>query len=188
MDKYEIRMEGEVAKVYTPYNKEFIARLKLLGGKWSSAESCWKVPAFALEDTRKAMRDIYGRDDTETKTVDITIRTTEDISEHCAPVVMYGRTVASAFGRDSGAKSGNGVIFRSGSPKSGGSVKNWYTLIPEGCEIVLHAIPANMAENTPEGVEVISITENATIDRAALEAERERLKKRLAEIDALLDN
>jgi len=46
-------------------------------------------------------------------------------------VELFGRTIACAFGRDSGAKLGDGIIWIYGIKKSGGSVKNWYTEVRE---------------------------------------------------------
>lgn len=133
------------------------------------------------------MREVYGRDDQPVaETVDVELTFAEDVSEWHGPVTLLGRAIASASGRDSGARIGEGTMFIAGKPTSGGSVKNWYTIVPAGCVVKLMKLPKLATENTemPEGVTMRII--GSEIDRAALEAEREKLLARIAEIDALL--
>jgi hypothetical protein len=51
-------------------------------------------------------------------------------------VELFGRTIAKARGRDSGAKLGDGIILLNGSVDSGGSVKNWTTDVDEAAFII----------------------------------------------------
>lgn len=44
-------------------------------------------------------------------------------------IYLAGRVIAGARGRDSGVTIGNGVVLVSGEIKSGGSVKNWLTVV-----------------------------------------------------------
>lgn len=63
MKKFDIVIRKGKASVYTPYNAEYVDRIKKLGGRWNAGDRCWKVPADIVEDVRQMMRDIYGRDD-----------------------------------------------------------------------------------------------------------------------------
>lgn len=187
MEKFEVISKDGKARIYAPYNATFVSRVKLLGGRWIAADRCWSVSEDALEDVRAAMRDIYGRDDHPVSdTADVILRFERDVEGDKTAVTILGRTVARAFGRDSGAKVGEGVLFLEGEPKSAGSVKNWLTVVPSGCVVKLLRVPASMLENPdlPRGVTLEVAA--ARVDRAALEDEKARLLKRLAEVEELL--
>lgn len=63
-----------------------------------------------------------------------------------APLQIGSLTLARAFGRDSGARLGDGVAHLAGpKPRSGGSVKNWRTVIPGGCLLAVYNVPRAMA-------------------------------------------
>ena len=186
-DKFEIKIDDGKAKVFTPYNAEFVSRIKLLGGRWNASKKCWTVSDFKVDDVRAAMRNIYGQDDSPVaETVDVILTFDKEVSEWHAPVTILGRTIATAWGRDSGARMGDEVMFLEGKPKSGGSVKNWYTEIPEGCVVKLPKLPKTAVTECelPEGVTMQVLGEE--IDRDALIAEKEKLLARLAEIEKLV--
>lgn len=187
MSDFEITIDNGRAKIYTPYNAEFVARIKLLSGRWNASDRCWSVPESALEDVRDAMRAIYGRDDRPVAdTVNVILRFGGSVNAHCSAVTLLGRTIARAWGRDSGAKPGDGVMFLEGEPDSSGSMRNWYTVVPQGCVVKLLDVPRAAIDQAelPESVTLEIV--GATIDRAALEAEKARLLARIAEIDAAL--
>lgn len=186
-DTFEIKIADGKAAVYTPYNADFVSRIKLMGGRWNPAEKCWTVAEFKVDDVRAAMRSIYGRDDQPvTETVDVILTFAEEYYELRAPVTILGRTIATAWGRDSGSRMGDDVMFLDGAPKSGGSVKNWHTVIPAGSVVKLPNLPktATAECDLPDGVSMEIIGQG--IDREALQAEKEKLLARLAEINAIL--
>ena len=52
--------DGE-AKIFTPYNKEFITNIKTIGAaKWNPREGCWVVPESSVDLVRDFMLKIYG--------------------------------------------------------------------------------------------------------------------------------
>lgn len=186
MADFEIKMSDGKAYIYTPYNNDFVKRVKLLGGRWNAPKRCWTVDERDVQDVRNAMREVYGRDDMPvTETVDVELTFDETVEAYHAPVTIMGRTIASAFGRDSGARIGDDVMFVSGAPESTGSAKNWYTTVPAGCVVKLARLPKAMAESSvPDGVKVRIL--GADVDHAELLAEKEKLLARIAEIDAML--
>jgi len=128
----------------SPYNPEFVKRVKLMGGRWNPDGQYWHVDEGLLEDLRALLREVYGMDDLtegkqETVTVELTFK--DSYEKRTAPVIIFGRTVASAFGRDTGARVGDGVVFTKGAPQSGGSRANWCTCIPEGCVVKMLNVP-----------------------------------------------
>lgn len=186
-ERYEIKNlgNGSVA-VFTPYNATFVGRIKKLSGaRWNAGMKAWTVSEAAEEASREIMREVYGRDDRPTETVTVRIRAKEEYSLWHEPVILWGKTLSSASGRDSGARSGDSVSLVVGKISSGGSVKNWRSVVNEGAEFILENVPATSIADVPEWVEVISVQKNG-IDIEALHEERARLMARIAEIDALL--
>ena len=183
------------ALIETPYDKNFVTKIKTAGASWNAASRGWEMDARFIDKAREIMREVYGRDDSPISTADtvsIRVKVTAPISELLSPVTMFGRTIASAYGRDSGAKVGQGVCFDAGKADSGGSAKNWRTLIDEGSIIVIHDVSRQMVEDgkgfdpTWGTYEVIEAP--APVDpRAALKAEKKALLMRLAEINDELD-
>lgn len=183
----KITVENNRANVYSPYNADFVSKIRGIGGaKWDSSAKCWSVPAESVDQVREIMLDVYGETDLISgRKVSVRLTFSQSVAEYNAPVTIYGKTVSRAFGRDSGARVGNDVAFVQGAPKSGGSAKNWTSVVPEGSVVVLHNVPESMLEQElPGGVtaEVLSDEPN----RAELLREKERLLARLAEIDRLL--
>ncbi len=185
----EIRIEksADKAEVYTPYSKEFISELKkrVGGARWNASKRCWTVPEDALDAVRGIIKSVYGYTDQADagRLCTATIRVAYMDAE-CAPVSIFNRVVARAYGRDSGATVGDGVVFKEGAPKSGGSAKYWKTIV-DGCIVEMHHVPEAAIKNgLPGGCEILSITPEGEDDnRKRLLEEREKLLARLAEID-----
>lgn len=189
----KITTEGGVAKVFSPYSTEFVSRIKGIGGRhWNADEKCWEVPETEIPAVRRHMMEVFGETDLPTEGERLTLKLTftDEMSERCQSVCLFGKEIARAWGRDSGAKVGDEVTFLDGrKPTSGGSVKNWRTVIPEGCILklrnVTEAAYAAQEEKGFNGFTVERVNEQA-VDRAALLAEKEKLMVRLSEIEKLL--
>lgn len=128
-----------------PYNKNFIARIKELGGEWKSfadGSRKWVIEPEALELAKDCLRDVYGTDGT-VQTESVRFRAEVD-TEVRGDFELFGRTIIRVLGRDSGVRPSEGVIIVSGRAKSGGSVKNPKTILDE-C-IVEFSMPANYIE------------------------------------------
>ena len=152
----DIEVKDASAYVHTPYNYDFVQGMRSVNrARWNEREKAWVAPEIFIPQIRKIMFAAYGETDAEPAEDKRTIllRFLQTVYEQNKPVTIYGKTVARAFGRDSGAKVGTDVAFSVGSPTSGGSNKYWMTIIPEGCEVVLHNVPAVMlAQKLPDGV------------------------------------
>lgn len=191
MAAIQVEIKNGKAYIASPYNVEFVRRIKLSGGKWSAASKRWYIPEPALPSVRTMMAEVYGETDEgpASEYVTLVVKWLKDDWEPCGPITFAGRVIASAWGRDSGAKPGTNVSFIAGAPTSGGSAKNWETQIPEGSIVEIYYVPLNKAQelvsNHPRWMEV-SIEGAPVVDKDALKAEREQLMKRIAEIDALL--
>ena len=63
-----IDVKDGVANVYTPYNPDFVRKIKGIGGaKWNGSKKCWTIPEFAIEAAREIMCEVYGYSDITTK-------------------------------------------------------------------------------------------------------------------------
>ena len=183
---FEITTEGNTARITTPYNPAFVDRIKRLGGRWDSVHRVWAVSLDRIEETRAAMRAIYGRDDVEPADLQtVTVRTVKDSNDYELTVSLFGVSLARAKGRDSGGYPGDGVHFLEGFPKSGGSRNNPYCYIPAGAVFKIDEVPAAKLSDVPSWAEIISSCP-ASVDLDVLRQEREKLAARIAEIDAIL--
>lgn len=181
---------GKIA-IHTPYSPEFARKARLLGARWSPDTRAWIADARATESVRAAMVAVWGADDRPAELVTVHVVLTKEVSERLGPVTLFGRIIASASGRDSGARVGDGVAFTRLAPRSGGSVKNWDTVVPNGSHITIYDVPRRAVEegldwNDDLGTLTIEEPESAADQRAALLAERDTILARLAELNALL--
>jgi len=172
--------------VRAPYHPDFPSRAKRLTGRWNPAEQVWTFDPRTEPEVRELCTAIYGTDGTPTATVTVRAIAARQVAEFREPVTLYGRVLARARGRDSGAKLGEGVVLVKGRICSGGSARHWKTIVEEGTEFVVYDVPATMVqpEDPPEGWRVF--VEDPDGGKQALRQERERLLRRIAEIDAIL--
>lgn len=138
----QITQSGTDLLVRTPHaNVNFNKRIKDMGGRWESP--AWRVDARNAALVRAALKRSYGGDgEGEPDTVSLQCHVEKDAWH--GPVEVAGRVIARAFGRDSGAKLGEGVVRLSGTVKSGGSMKNWETIVD--AVVVIHDCPRKVAE------------------------------------------
>ena len=178
-----------IAKVFTPYNERFARRIRNIGGaKWTG--EYWKVPAAYTDVVREIMLDVYGYNDiTENRTVTLRVTFPVEAKSYCSDVVLFGKVISHATGRDSGARVGADVAFIKGGVYSGGSCKNWYSYVKEGSEVILTNVNENVfrkeSEEEPEYQITVTVLEDVK-DKGELLAEKERLLKRIEEIDRAL--
>lgn len=191
MSEIEVKIRDDKAMLYTPYNPEFVKRIKKFSdARWNSGEKYWTIDESNLGAARVIMKEIYGYADNEiNEKVTLKIHVKESVSKKHGDVILFGKILSHATGRDSGARSGSDVAYIHGSAYSGGSAKNWKSVVSEDSEILLHNVNKNLyeeyLENPQEEYEIEVVTDS--IDSAALKQEKERLLKRIKEIDHLLN-
>ena len=188
---FRISVENGMASVYTPYNKEFIAKIKQIGGrKWNSDEKCWMVPESEIETVRGYMSEVYGETDQmdESERVTVKLSFQDEYTASKGPVTLFGKDIARAWGRDSGARVCDDVVLEEGTITSGGSCANWKTIIKEGAVLRVKGISKAMLEkeDLPSYI-TCEVIEDKEIDRLALMQEKEKLLARLAEIEKMLN-
>lgn len=121
------------------YNSLLTKSLKSLGGKWDPESDSWAIPAFSRDQVDN-LEILYNGPMSA-----IEIEAKEYISCLHAPIEFAGYTIASATGRDSGARLDSHVSMIKGSVSSGGSIANWRTTMSEGT-ILRFKIPKALLE------------------------------------------
>lgn len=111
--------------VYSYYNDLFVRRARGLRGNWVSG--AWNFTPAVLEHVKAAVLECFGVDGTAPYEVCTLLVKGLDTGARTEGVELFGRPIAKAYGRDSGAKPGDDIFLLSGSFSSGGSVKNWST-------------------------------------------------------------
>lgn len=190
MANLQIRKENGKAKVYTPYNSDFVKAIRQVGGaKWNPADKCWETPESAVDAIRRIMTKVYGHSDiSEDETMTLKVTFTEARSTTCDAEQLFGKVLARAFGKTSGAKIGDDVAYISGGATSGGSVKNWQSIVEEGSVAILSNVSKALYEKDKDAEGIVIEIMDGKPDRAQLLAEKERLLKRLAEIEKMLND
>ena len=187
----KIAIEQEQALLYTPYNPDFVRRVKTIGGaRWDAKNRAWRIPVEAVDQARQIMREVYGECDLPEDIKRVTVKLTfgKDVIVEHGPIIIYGKQIASASSRDSGARVGQDVVFLEGEPGSGGSRNNWNTYIDAGSVVRVNNVPETMlSETLPDGATYEIMSDSAMPSREALLAEKERLLSRLKEIEKMLE-
>ncbi|SHJ19764.1 hypothetical protein SAMN05443429_1129 [Cruoricaptor ignavus] len=124
--------ENYQIRVKTPFNREFVTKARNLRGSWDKKTEEWVFDDSIEDYVKAALMEIYGTTGEEpVETCSLLIKKFRAVGDRAA-VELFGRTIAKAWGRDSGAKLGDNIIWISGTYQSGGSVKNWNTRIENG--------------------------------------------------------
>jgi hypothetical protein len=142
---HHIKLEEKNGKVYTTshYNSCFIEKARGLRGQWNVGQ--WVFDGNVRDHVVAAMEGCYSV--TGIVPYEVCTLVVKDYYEEewTGGVELFGRPVAKAFGRDSGAKAQDGIFLISGRFKSGGSVKNWKTII-DHADFEMHDFPVAALE------------------------------------------
>ncbi len=118
--------QGICTLKHEKFNSNLVNACKKLGGKWDKGESAWIFSAI-IEDKVEELDVLYN---SEHITVEITAK--NRMEWRTESVDFLGYTIARAYGRDTGAKLGDGVSQIEGKIDSAGSMKNWTTVVTIG--------------------------------------------------------
>ena len=130
------------------YNSILVARCRELGGKWDGDQSAWVFSGLVENEVEK-LDEHYN-----SSLIGVEIIFNNSMHGHQQPVFLAGYTLATANGRDSGARISEGVSVISGGFSSGGSMRNWQTVASQGTvirmqipELVLLELESNSGED-----------------------------------------
>ncbi|AYQ31467.1 hypothetical protein [Runella sp. SP2] len=114
-------------KTISPYNEEFVKKARGLRGTFINGE--WVFDLSVEDHVIKAMIACYSVSGLHPYEVcTLTVKEYNEEVWHSG-VELFGRPIAKAWGRDSGAKAQDDIFLLDGRFTSGGSVKNWRTCV-----------------------------------------------------------
>lgn len=177
----QLSIVEEKLKVVTPYNAEFVQKCRNFRGKFSNG--AWWFDDSIIEHVRGAMIEYFGTTGEipyETCILEVNDFTSYEDKD---PVTLFGRTIAKAYGRDSGARLGDGIVFISGEYDSGGSVKNWSTEV-KNATFEIHNFPVQ-ALQLYEVKEYIK-SGKCVVKEKKKKRDPDQIKKEIAELQAML--
>lgn len=185
----KITTEGGTTILESPYHPDLPPAARKLGGRF--AGGVWRFDGRDEQRVRDLAREVYGTDGTPGKVV--TIRIPMDAFEDMLSsqrggeqVFAFGRKVVERRHRDRPVDLGDGVIVISGGfPAGGGSMKNPRLVADRGTVLEIRDVPAGHRD-LAEYADYIQVVDDQVPAVEELLAERERLLKRLEEIEALL--
>jgi hypothetical protein len=188
----QIKLEiiEDKVKVITPYHADFVNTCRRLRGKFN--EGAWWFDDSVLEYVREAMMDFFNTTgETVFEEVSLLIKDYSDYASR-GPVTLFGRTIAKAFGRDSGARIGDNIVLIKGEVKSGGSVKNWSTNVVNATfEIQRFPKPSTELPEVKKAIEegwVTVIERKKKRPADEIIAEIKQLEERIAQLNSELEN
>lgn len=185
MCQIKLEIIEDKIKVTTPYNDKFVQKARNLRGSWKGG--AWWFDDSLLDYVREIMVEIYGTSgEVPYETCTLIISNYSD-SELCAPVSLFGRTIARAWDRDGGAKLGDDIIFLKGEYTSGGSVKYWKTVVNDATfEMKKIPVPSLELPEIKQAIEegwCVVKQEKSKRKREDIEAEIEVFKNKIIELE-----
>lgn len=188
----QIKLEiiEDKVKVITPYHADFVNTCRRLRGKFS--DGAWHFDDSVLEYVREAMMEFFNTTgEVPFEEVSLLIKDYSDYASR-GPVTLFGRTIAKAFGRDSGARLGDNIALIKGEINSGGSVKNWSTKVVNATfEIQRFPKPSTELPEVKKAIEegwVTVIERKKKRPADEIQAEINQLEERIAQLKSELED
>ncbi len=157
--------------VAAPFHPAWASRARALGGRWNPDRRVWVFDARDEGEVRALCIDIYGTDGrapVELVDVELDLLGAESSPDQMS-IWFAGRQIARVFGRDSGARLGEGVRLLRGSLDSGGSRNNPHVKWSPGTTVLIRDVPRSLiteskyvrivGSTSPTGGDVDSATE-----------------------------
>jgi len=166
------------------YNSAFVTKAQSLSGKWVSPSWFFDIRDEAA--VRAASLECYGTDGGVADLVDvqITIPTYAHGMGSCKPIELFGRSIARAFGRDSGAKLGTGIVLVEGGFTSGGSMKNWCTDVKDNTVVIMRDVSRKLFELHNDDDFIVELIEPEKSKEELLDdAVRDEIERKCIEVD-----
>ena len=181
---------GRRLLLYTPYNSDFVADVKEIGGRWEAGIRAWSVDVQDEGRAKELLVNHYGTDGSpemsgDVVTVRIKLAQHELTYHHGAKAMYAGRIIATRPGRDAPVRLSEGVVLVEGElPRAGGSKR--YPEINAGPDVILEVrdVPRVAVECESGWCEIVS-EEKPEIgpDTEALIARRAELIEQIGELD-----
>jgi len=172
MATVNVKVENGKVMVESPYNPQFPAKARELGGKWTGSE--WQFDSRDEARVRELCVEIYGTDGTPQELVDVRVKLHPDRIVS-ADVWAMGREICCRRSRDAAVSMGTGVVLIEGEfGESGGSrrypeIKANYGKDPDRVVILeVRDVPRQLVDNfAHDQVELVEIVDHEAADDAA---------------------
>lgn len=135
----EAQAEQGIVSLKSDYNSLLVEECRWLGGTWDKEQNAWIFPGFVSDEVEE-LDEIYN-----SAPITVEITAIEEIREYGKGIEFLGRPLCRAFGRDSGARIDSDIALISGFATSGGSHKNWATILKEDSVLRLQ-VPSAILE------------------------------------------
>lgn len=182
-----IKIEDGKVKVKTEYNRDFIKKAHELQGKWESPY--WTFPEDNEELVRDVLFNIYGEDGRVHESV--TVQIDLDKFKYDRDIELGNIVIAKRLRKDSSVILNKNVVVVNGEfCRRGGTTTNPCVTFEQGTVLRVKDFPKELYEKVKDlpGVTLYTDAENnEKAKRAALEREREKILKRLEEINKQLE-
>lgn len=181
----KITTNNNLLHVASDYSSDFVAGARKLGGRWNAAQKTWDFDPRDEQRVRALLIEVYGTDGSPVRTCTVQIKA--DKYRGRESVEFFGRSLVHRPNRDAQVRLHPTVtIIAGGCPDSGGSAKNPSVSFYEGTILEVKDVPLSLALAKVEESSNFTIVDSGDELKKSLEAEKEALLKRLAEIDSLL--
>lgn len=183
--------EGAALLTDTPYSAQFVSGAKNIGGKWDAGKRMWRFKVENRDLVYRLLDECYGwtpdEDPSELKTivVDADDLALDDSGQR---LMLNGIAVATRYERDSPVRFAENVVLVSGGFDGwGGSrahprIDGW----EDGTRLRISGVNPRQLEWLRERGSGFTVVDDASPSLAELQAERERLKERLAQVERMI--
>lgn len=184
-----IEKTDKCLKLHTPYNAEFISKLKAYipysDRKWDKEEKVWVVDIDCITTINELLYDYFGYTEN-TNIINVKLTAKTHIEKEDA-ITVAGKSLIYVKGRDSGAYVSSDAIFVKGTINSSGSMRHPTAMIEEGSvfEIKIPDTAIPMINTEDWDIETVSPL-LSTSEAQELLKEKHALLERLNEIETLL--
>lgn len=173
--------ENGIIKVTTPYNAEFVRRVKNLHGTWNDGERAWEVSEDAEQALTNLLNDVFGyspeSDTGETVIVQYNAEDLRTVDGRRDSITFAGIEIARRRHRDSEVSLHSSTFVVEGAfDRKGGSMGN--PRIEECRGVILQTTLPRQAYD--------SLSEEIKSKMTVIEQERKDRKKELLEMEAKL--
>jgi hypothetical protein len=151
MNTVNVRENGDYIYVSCPINENFRVNIKNIGGRWDPVKKEWYVRREFREELRGLLISCYGEDGYGQSSDYVDVKITFPEMYVAGETLLFGgRVIARAFGRDSGARVGDGCAILAGGLSSGGSRKNFGVVVKAGTVLKVVKFPETLVKDAIE--------------------------------------
>lgn len=168
--------------IETPFHRGFISAIKDLGGRWDPKRKTWHVANQDADRARELTMKFFGSDGTDQAENDTVTALLEAAKYYnYQEISIGGRQVAIRWERDGKVKLGEDVVIRSGKFSSSAGSRKYPCIGDNDAVLEIRGLLRTVAEANG-----LTIIDEATARKAALQARKDALLAEIAKIDAEL--